>query len=82
MWQIWTRPRPGSSQEPHPHHPSRAITPIPTGPGTFLARRAQGDPPQARFSAVMDLAQARGRSPSFAAFEADLLAALARAGAI
>ena len=37
---------------------------------------------QARFSAVMDLAQARGRSPSFAAFEADLLAALARAGAI
>ena len=20
MWQIWTRPRPGPPQEPHPHH--------------------------------------------------------------
>ena len=24
LWQIWTRPRPGSSQEPHPHHPAPA----------------------------------------------------------
>ena len=22
LWQIWTRPRPESSQEPHPHHPA------------------------------------------------------------
>ena len=24
LWQIWTRPRPGPSQEPHPHHPAPA----------------------------------------------------------
>jgi len=41
LQQIRTRPRPGPPQEPHPHPPSRAITPIPTGPGAFLVRKAQ-----------------------------------------
>ena len=42
LQQIWTRPRPGPSQEPHPHHsaPARVTTAIPTREPTFPARKA------------------------------------------
>ena len=33
--------RPRSPTRTTPHPPSRAITPIPTGPGAFLVRKAQ-----------------------------------------